>query len=125
MRSVIFALVISGILAACRSQPQAQQQPRGAQIGQSTAPLPPDPNAPVANDQEQEGESTSAPISTPPAAGDVGSPVSPAPSGSQVPPGDAGVDNPDAGDLSSPPPTTTPPNTTPDAGVVPTPPELP
>jgi hypothetical protein len=46
-------------------------------IGQSTAPLPDDPNVPPAKD-DTGPKGVTAPIS-PPASGDVGSPVSPGP----------------------------------------------
>ncbi|MBA2540370.1 MAG: hypothetical protein H0V17_12090 [Deltaproteobacteria bacterium] len=107
MRSLLFALAISGILASCRTQP-AQ---RGAQIGQSTAPLPPDPTAPLATDEKQTGPSVSVPISDQP--GRVGSPSSPGPTGSPIPPVQ------DPGDLP------TPPTSTPDAGVWSPPPDAP
>jgi hypothetical protein len=126
MRSFLLLVSMCGILAAgCRSQQPQTQQPRGSQIGQSTAPLPPDNNTPLAPpDEPVEGAREGVPISppspqpdtapTPPAQpGDVGSPVSPGPMGSP----DAGVPVvPDAGDS---------PNASPDAGVAPTPDPIP
>jgi hypothetical protein len=93
MRTLLALLFISGILASCRSQQPQTQQPRGTQVGQSTAPLPNDPSVP--NPPNEPDTNTSAPISQPP----VQSPIpltndagvsSPDPSA-----GDAGVTPPD------------------------------
>ena len=131
MRFALLTFALSGILACRSSQPQtAQQQPRGAQIGQSTAPLPADPSAPPAH--EEGPDEVNAPISTPPgqsAPGDVGSPVSPgtAPAPDQSPTAPTAPTDPNNPSD----PTTTPyagvggdqpvPEATPDAGIAPSP----
>lgn len=75
MRLAFVALTLSGILA-CGSGSSNQQ--RGPQTGQSTAPLPDDPNAPLAKDGTGP-KGVAVPITTPPSSGDVGSPNSPGP----------------------------------------------
>lgn len=81
MRSLLALLFISGILASCRTQ-QPQTQPRGTQIGQSTAPLHSDPSVP--NPPNEPDTNTSAPVSEP-----IQSPV-PLTDAGVTPPGDAG-----------------------------------
>ena len=74
MRFAFGAVLLSGLLAGCGG---SQPAPRGERIGQSTAPLPPDPNAPVARD-DTGPDGVTVPFPKP-ATGDVGSPTSPGP----------------------------------------------
>ena len=62
------ALALLGLLASCGG---SQPAPRGERIGQSTAPLPPDPTAPLAKD-DTGPDGVTVPFRKP-ATGDAGS----------------------------------------------------
>lgn len=122
MRFAFLAVALSGILGCGGSQPQSQPA-RGPQIGESTAPLPPDPNAPPAQD-DTGPRGVSVPM---PSSGDVGSPNAPGPT--TTPPAAPGAEQPNPGSTApgGTPGTTQPgtPNSTPDAGVWSPPPDAP